>query len=156
MRRISLCFLILGLSGVCSLRADETMRAAQDRLKTGGFYSGEVNGRYDSDTAAAITRYQIRNGLQITGKLDIPTSHALGVAAEESEVPLRGFGEDAWRRLRKSDQEYLDRLTDEEAKVNEPGKSPATSTRGPAPDVATNPPAETNASPAVFNRERLR
>ena len=156
MRRISLCFLVLTLSGVCSLRADETMRAAQDRLKTGGFYSGEVNGRYDSDTAAAITRYQIRNGLQITGKLDIPTSHALGVAAEESEVPLRGFGEDAWRRLRKSDQEYLDRLTDEEAKVNEPGKSPATSTRAPAADLPTTPPAEPNASPPIFSRERLR
>jgi peptidoglycan hydrolase-like protein with peptidoglycan-binding domain len=155
MRRISLCFLILSLGAVCSLRADETVRAAQTRLKTGGFYFGEITGTYDSDTAAAITRYQVRNGLQITGKLDTQTGLALGVGEGDSEVPLRGFGEDAWRSLRKSDQEYLDRLAAEDAKVTEPSKPPVPSTPTPAPAVATTSPAAMNASPPP-NRERLR
>ena len=63
MKHVSL-YCLLFLFGVASpLRADETVRTVQTRLKAGGFYSGEVNGVYDSDTAAAITRYQIRNGL---------------------------------------------------------------------------------------------
>jgi peptidoglycan hydrolase-like protein with peptidoglycan-binding domain len=156
MKRTSLCFLILTLGAVCPLRADETTRAVQTRLKTGGFYSGEVNGRYDSETAAAVTRYQIRNGLQITGKLDIPTQHALGVAAGEPEVPLRGFGEDAWRHLRKSDQEYLNRLAADDAKVLKPSKAPAAPTRAPASDVPTTPTSSTTGSPPNSNRERIR
>ena len=67
MKRFFLCFLAVSLAAASSLRADETVRAVQTRLKTGGFYFGEINGRYDSDTSVAITRYQIRNGLQITG-----------------------------------------------------------------------------------------
>jgi hypothetical protein len=157
MNRIYLCFLALSLCAVCSLRADDTTRAVQTRLKTGGFYSGKINGQYDSDTAAAVTRYQIRNGLQITGKLDTPTRHALGVADGEAEVPLRGFGEDAWRLLRKTDQEYLNRLAAEDEKTSQPpDKSPAASARPPAPAVKTTPPAKINAPPPVAKRERLR
>src|ERR1700730_12655848 len=137
MKRILLCFLILSLGPVCSLRADETVRAVQTRLKAGGFYSGKVNGRYDGDTAAAVTRYQIRNGLQITGKLDAPTRQALGVAAGVQEVPLRGFGEDAWRHLRKSDQEYLNRVAVEDARHTKSKNPPAISTPAPTPAVAT-------------------
>src|SRR5687768_10895217 len=81
MKRFVLLFLFCILGTVAPLRADENVRALQSRLKAGGFYFGEINGTYDSDTAAAVTRYQIRNGLQITGKLDAPTSHALGVTA---------------------------------------------------------------------------
>jgi peptidoglycan hydrolase-like protein with peptidoglycan-binding domain len=155
MTRIFLCSLILSLSAVCSLRADETMRAVQTRLKTGGFYFGKINGTYDSATAAAITRYQIRNGLQITGKLDANTSHALGVAEGDSEVRLRGFGEDAWRSLRKTDQEYLNRLAAEEANPTEPSKSPAPSAPASAPVVAKAPPPAVNPPPPA-DRERLR
>src|SRR6187401_2932773 len=79
--RFLLCFLIVVLGAVGSLFADETVRAAQSLLKTAKYYSGEINGNYDSDTAAAVTRYQIRNGLQITGQLDAPTRQALGVDA---------------------------------------------------------------------------
>ncbi|HSP45261.1 MAG TPA: hypothetical protein VLO30_04660, partial [Chthoniobacterales bacterium] len=95
-------------------------------------------------------------GLQISGKLDTPKRHALGVAAGESEVPLRGFGEDAWRRLRKTDQEYLNRVAAEDAKPPTPSNSPAGSKRAPAPVVATTPTSPTNTSRPVANRERLR
>lgn len=144
MKRLFLCFLAVSL-GVGSLRADETARAAQTRLKTGGYYFGEINGRFDRDTSVAITRYQIRNGLQITGKLDAPTRQALGVATGKSEVPLRGFGEEAWRSLRKTDQEYLNRLIAEDARKTKTTKPPETVTNKPPPPA-----------PANYNRERLR
>jgi hypothetical protein len=145
MKRFFLCFLALSLGAAGLLRADETVRAAQTRLKTGGYYFGEINGRDDSDTSVAITRYQIRNGLQITGKLDAPTRQALGVATGKSEVPLRGFGEEAWRSLRKTDQEYLKRLIAEDARK--------TKTTKPLERETNKPPSST---PANYNRERLR
>lgn len=145
MKRFFLCFLAVSLGAAGSLRADETVRAVQTRLKTGGFYFGEVNGRYDSNTSVAITRYQIRNGLQITGKLDAPTRQALGVATGKSEVPLRGFGEEAWRSLRKTDQEYLNRLIAEDARKTKTTKPPETASNKPP-----SPP------PASYDRERLR
>jgi peptidoglycan hydrolase-like protein with peptidoglycan-binding domain len=153
MKRFFLCFLFLSLGAVASLRADENVRALQSRLKTGGFYFGEVNGRYDSDTAAAVTRYQIRNGLQITGKLDGPTSHALGVAAAQPKVPTPKFGEDVWRYLRKSDQASIQRLMAEEAKANKPSKAPP-SVASPPPPAEGPPPATT--SPTSFDGDRLK
>jgi hypothetical protein len=158
MKRFCLFFLAVTLGAVSCLHADDTIKAVQTRLKTGGFYFGEINGRNDSDTAAAITRYQIRNGLQITGKLDAATRQALGVAAGEPEVPLRGFGEEAWRSLRKSDQEYLKRLAAEDAATaREPRtKSPAPSTSA-SPLAKTIPPkSSTGPSSANYDRERLR
>jgi Putative peptidoglycan binding domain len=143
MKRFLLCFLVVSLGVVSSLRADENVRALQNRLKAGGFYFGEVNGRYDSDTAAAVTRYQIRNGLQITGKLDEPTRHALGVAATEPKVPTPKFGEDVWRYLRKSDQASIRRLMTEETKAPK------------APKPTKPPPAANNAPPADADRDRL-
>lgn len=148
MKRFLLYFLVVSLGAACSLYGDEKVRAVQSRLKTGGFYFGEVNGRYDSDTATAVTRYQIRNGLQITGKLDGPTRQALGVAAGEPEVPLPRFGEDVWRYLRKSDQAYISRLIAEDATAAKRSKSPAPAVAAPRP--------ASNTSASSFNRERLR
>jgi hypothetical protein len=147
MKRFFLCFLFFSLGAAGTLRADENIRALQNRLKAGGFYFGEVNGRYDSDTAAAVTRYQIRNGLQITGKLDAATSQALGVAATQPKVPTPKFGEDVWRYLRKSDQASIKRLMAEEAKARKPSKAPG-------PGEA--PPAERTTAPANFDRDRLK
>ncbi|MEY2490591.1 MAG: hypothetical protein QOC70_2533 [Verrucomicrobiota bacterium] len=116
----------------------------------------EINGLYNSDTATAVTRYQIRNGLQITGKVDAQTRHALGVAAAgESEVPLPKLGEDVWRYLRKSDQAYISRLMAEDAKVSKPRKSPANSTLASAPTVAI-PPTTARKLSNSYDRERLR
>ncbi len=149
MRRIFLCWLALGL-GAASLCADETVRTIQSHLKAGGFYSGEVNGAYNSDTAAAITRYQIRNGLQITGKLDSQTKAALGVTSPAVEkIPTPKLGEDVWRYLRKSDQEHIKRLMAEEPRPpSQPSKSPALS--------ETTPSATAAALTRKYDRERLR
>ena len=158
MKRFILCSLLLLLGAVCSVRANDTVLAAQTRLKAGGFYSGELNGRYDSETAAALTRYQIRNGLKITGKLDEQTAYALGVSASEPKVPMPPkFGEDVWRQLRKTDQAALDKLiaAAEAKKDRKPVKTAAISA-SPMPPAAGPPaPPPPNPRSAEYTSERL-
>jgi len=166
MKRVSLYCVLIVVGVACPLRADETVRSVQSRLKAGGFYLGEVNGEYNSDTAAAITRYQIRNGLQITGKLDSQTTHALGLAAEKPAVPRPKFGEDVWRYLRKGDRENIKRLMVEDAATDRKLSPPSTSVPAPAASPAKRsaprpPQAETPSQPAPnlplgVNAERLR
>ena len=59
--------------------ADPVVESVQQALKDQGFYYGEITGQKDADTTAAIRRYQIRNGLQITGELNAETQRSLGV-----------------------------------------------------------------------------
>src|SRR5438105_4028288 len=68
---------ILGMLLVQSVVADPTIEQAQQALKEQGFYYGEVTGQKNADTAAAIRRFQIRNGLQVTGELNDETQLAL-------------------------------------------------------------------------------
>src|SRR5690349_8543774 len=106
-------FLFLAVLAVCvgSVWADDTVKAVQAQLRQRGFYYGALNGTYDSDTSAAVTRYQIRNGLAISGKLDAATLHALNVrpsankAAPEAS-PIAG----TWRQLRNGDMQFLKAL----------------------------------------------
>ena len=49
--------------------ADDRLRDAQAELKSQGFFYGEVDGKDGAESSAAIRRFQIRNGLQVTGKL---------------------------------------------------------------------------------------
>jgi peptidoglycan hydrolase-like protein with peptidoglycan-binding domain len=67
--------------------ADKATESAQQKLKEGGFYYGEINGSKDTETTAAIRRYQIRNGLKITGELDAETLHSLGVNSKPASRP---------------------------------------------------------------------
>ncbi|HEX4638176.1 MAG TPA: peptidoglycan-binding domain-containing protein [Chthoniobacterales bacterium] len=64
-----------------SVRADDLIHNVQQSLKDEGYYFGEVTGTKDADTTAAIRRYQIRNGLQISGDLNDETLKSLGVDA---------------------------------------------------------------------------
>src|SRR6185312_4001492 len=67
--------------------ADQTIADVQRALKDQGFYYGSITGQKDADTTAAIRRYQIRNGLQITGDLDDETSRSIksaGTTASQS------------------------------------------------------------------------
>jgi peptidoglycan hydrolase-like protein with peptidoglycan-binding domain len=67
--------------------ADSTTESAQQKLKDGGFYYGDINGKQDADTTAAIRRYQIRNGLQITGDLNAETLRSLGLNSKPASTP---------------------------------------------------------------------
>jgi peptidoglycan hydrolase-like protein with peptidoglycan-binding domain len=72
-RRLANLTAALFFIGLSTLGADQTIQSVQQALKDQGFYYGQVNGEKNADTTAAIRRYQIRKGLQITGQLDPET-----------------------------------------------------------------------------------
>ena len=65
-------------------RADQLVQSVQQALKDDGFYYGEVNGDMNANLTAAIRRYQIRNGLQVTGELNDETLQSLGIKSSGS------------------------------------------------------------------------
>src|SRR3954451_17093554 len=76
------------LVAVCRLAwAEPAVESAQKKLKDDGFYYGEINGKKDADTTAAIRRYQIRNGVQINGELNPETLRSLGLASKPASTP---------------------------------------------------------------------
>lgn len=87
MNRKLLVTALLFLAAWSTAWADPAIESAQQKLKDGGFYYGEINGKKDADTIAAIRRYQIRNGLQITGDLNTETQRALGLTSKPAATP---------------------------------------------------------------------
>src|SRR2546423_13963651 len=75
--RIAVVVLLAALA--VAARADQVLQNVQQALKDQGFYYGEITGEKNADTTAAIRRYQIRNGLQISGDLNDETLKSLGV-----------------------------------------------------------------------------
>jgi peptidoglycan hydrolase-like protein with peptidoglycan-binding domain len=86
----------------------DNVRAVQEKLRDSGLYFGEIDGVYSSELAAALGRYQIRNGLPITGQLDVETSKALGAkpAVTSSSPNDQARTSETWERLRKSDKQF--------------------------------------------------
>ena len=75
MKRFSFS-LLLGLLvalGAGSARADDALRRIQQSLRDQGFYYGTIDGAPGDETTHAIRRYQIRNGLAVTGQLNDET-----------------------------------------------------------------------------------
>src|SRR2546430_1291984 len=87
MNRKLLVTALIFLGGCSFAWADAAIESAQQKLKDEGFYYGEINGRKDADTTAAIRRYQIRNGLQITGELNAETQQSLGLTSKAAPTP---------------------------------------------------------------------
>ena len=86
--KLQTAVLILILSAG-ALFADPKIESVQQALKDEGFYYGDVTGNKDADTTAAIRRYQIRNGLQITGDLNDETLKALGVSSSGDRAAVK-------------------------------------------------------------------
>jgi peptidoglycan hydrolase-like protein with peptidoglycan-binding domain len=86
MKRIWFALAVLFLASASLLRADQTIAQVQQALKDQGFYYGDVTGTKTTDTTAAIRRYQIRNGLQITGEVDAETLRSLGLGKNRVEA----------------------------------------------------------------------
>lgn len=84
-RLLSLLTLLVAL-GVPGF-ADDRLRDVQAELKTQGFFYGEVNGRDSQETSAAVRRYQIRNGLEVTGTLTDETITSLGIGVAPAARP---------------------------------------------------------------------
>jgi peptidoglycan hydrolase-like protein with peptidoglycan-binding domain len=67
----------LAASGATSLFADDVLRHVQQDLRDQGFYYGAIDGAPGDETTQAIRRYQIRNGLQVTGQLNDETRKSI-------------------------------------------------------------------------------
>jgi peptidoglycan hydrolase-like protein with peptidoglycan-binding domain len=58
----------------------------QSALTRGGYYQGEPNGKWDSNTVAAMQKFQSGNGLEPTGKLNALSLQKLGLGSEIAGV----------------------------------------------------------------------
>ena len=70
---------VIFMGSMMLMRADQLVESVQQSLKDEGFYYGEVNGDMNANLTAAIRRYQIRNGLQVSGELNDETLRSLGI-----------------------------------------------------------------------------
>jgi peptidoglycan hydrolase-like protein with peptidoglycan-binding domain len=150
--RIVLLAVAIGLAFAASIRAEENrlvdlqggwgpdnVRAVQEKLHEDGIYFGEIDGAYSSELAAALGRYQIRNGLPITGQLDVETSKALGVkpTVATSTPNAQARTSETWERLRRSDKQFpgktVWRAVSPSAKENTKGFPPQSTPAATAP-----------------------
>src|ERR1035441_10908068 len=58
----------------------------QSALSRGGYYQGDPNGKWDSNTVAAVQKFQSANGIEANGKLDAPTLQKLGLGSDIAGV----------------------------------------------------------------------
>jgi peptidoglycan hydrolase-like protein with peptidoglycan-binding domain len=93
MKRPLFCFVVT-LYAVSLVRADQAVRSLQQTLKNQGFYYGTVTGDKNVETTAAIRRYQIRNGLPVTGEINEetlrsvnPSSKSVASASQSAPKP---------------------------------------------------------------------
>src|SRR5438094_8115918 len=77
-------YFIVALFVMGAARADQTVQSVQQALKDQGFYYGNVTGEKSAETTAAVRRYQIRNGLQVTGELNPETLRSLNLSSSAS------------------------------------------------------------------------
>jgi peptidoglycan hydrolase-like protein with peptidoglycan-binding domain len=78
---------VIFMGSMMLMRADQLVESVQQTLKDEGFYYGEVNGDINANLTAAIRRYQIRNGLQVSGELNDETLRSLGIKPSGSSRP---------------------------------------------------------------------
>jgi peptidoglycan hydrolase-like protein with peptidoglycan-binding domain len=79
--KLKAIFPLLVLASTSLAFGDELVKNAQAELKSQGFYYGEVTGVNSPETVAAVKRYQIRNGLEVTGTLSNDTLNSLGLGS---------------------------------------------------------------------------
>lgn len=58
---------------------------AQNILKTGSFYSGDVTGKLDKATRDGLKKYQAANGLKETGTLNAATLEKMGIELTDTQ-----------------------------------------------------------------------
>src|SRR5687768_762048 len=101
--KISFVVLLALIAVAANAVADPMTQSVQQKLKDQGFYYGTVDGSPGAETTAAIKRFQIRNGLSVTGEADLATVEALGVAGKGAYTKTAPQIKDAYR----TDREFL-------------------------------------------------
>jgi hypothetical protein len=64
----------------------DRIKDIQSALSRDGYYQGEPNGKMDSDTVAALQKFQTSHGLDPSGKLDAPTLQKMGLGSDIAGV----------------------------------------------------------------------
>src|SRR5262249_33435235 len=75
---------VIFMGSMMQVQADQLVESVQQALKDEGFYYGEVSGEMNVNLTAAIRRFQIRNGLRVTGELNDETLQSLGIKSSGS------------------------------------------------------------------------
>ena len=75
------CAFLYGLIAAAEDRgaADPEIAATQALLREERLFRGKCNGVWDTQTEAAVRRFQMIHGLRVTGRLDSPTSETMGL-----------------------------------------------------------------------------
>lgn len=60
------------------------VRTIQEKLKRWGYYNGNIDGIYGSQTVAAVKRFQQKNGLKVDGIAGTQTLNAMGIMSSSS------------------------------------------------------------------------
>jgi peptidoglycan hydrolase-like protein with peptidoglycan-binding domain len=69
---------------------DVDIRAVQEVLIERGFFHGRVDGVIGRDTIDALIRFQRREGIAVTGHIDVRTTKALGISGRGAQNQGRG------------------------------------------------------------------
>jgi peptidoglycan hydrolase-like protein with peptidoglycan-binding domain len=77
-------YLLVAVCVATVVQADQMVQSVQQALKDQGLYYGNVTGEKSAETIAAIRRYQIRNGLQVTGEINPETLQSLNLGRKSS------------------------------------------------------------------------
>lgn len=99
LKTIVLCLVLIlcllptaqGLSQVGS-RGDE-VRQIQTKLKSWGYYAGSIDGIYGTQTKAAVTAFQKKNGLTVDGIAGRQTLEAMGIFTSANTSATTGDAE---------------------------------------------------------------
>ncbi len=128
---------------IAPARADEVTRNAQAELKSEGFFYGEADGNLTTETSAALKRYQIRNGLEVTGTLTHQTLETLGLVAKKASpaaipppaeaTPPPPANQRPTDAIAESDRQFLRR---DEQPAARPENPPAPAQSAPGADYA--------------------
>lgn len=84
--RLAALVVLLGAGGAGLARADEALRQVQQSLRDQGFYYGPIDGSPGDETTQALRRYQIRNGLAVTGQLNDETRRSVARTGASSNA----------------------------------------------------------------------
>jgi peptidoglycan hydrolase-like protein with peptidoglycan-binding domain len=104
----------------------------QTALSRGGYFEGQPNGKWDSNTISAMQKFQSANGLNSSGKIDATTLQKLGLGSSTAGV-------DAPKPIKKPDPNSTTSAT---------SRSTSASNTNSASNAV---PASTAASPASSN-----
>lgn len=64
----------------------ERISEIQSALARGGYYQGDANGKWDSNTVDSLQKFQTANGLEPSGKLDALTLQKMGLGSDIAGV----------------------------------------------------------------------